>query len=801
MPKKERTQKKTIVLLDSHAILHRAYHALPGFSSRTGEPTGALYGLAAMLMRIVRELKPDYLIAAYDRPEPTFRHAAYEAYKVGRPKADDELIHQIKRSRDVLTSFSIPFYEEPGFEADDILGTIVERLKKRDDLRIIIASGDMDTLQLVDGTRVAVYTLKKGINDTVLYDEEAMKKRFGFEPKLLPDWKGICGDPSDNIIGIKGIGEKTATALITKFGTIENIYRALKKDEGLLAEAGIKERVRKLLRDGEEEALFSKTLATIRRDAPIQFSIPEKRWSETLDHKKIDALFSELDFRSLRARVKELGVSAPEKDAAAETPTAGQSKALFKETKEELNEEEFKKAQIALWLLRSDITTPSREDILEFSGKDTVSESLPVLVKKLQEEKLKPVYDKIELPLVPIVKCAEERGIVLDVAHLRALSREYHEKLSRLEESIWKSTGERFNINSPKQLGGVLFDKLNLTARGLRKTEGGARSTRESELQKLRGSHKAIDHILAYRELQKLLSTYIDNMPEMVGKDGRLHTSLNQAGTTTGRMSSTNPNLQNIPVGEGFGTAIRKAFITAPNHRLLAGDYSQIEMRVLAELSGDEHLRQFFRDGKDVHAAVAAFVFGVSEGEVTKDMRRKAKVINFGIVYGMGVNALRENLGGSREEAQKFYEDYFKKFPRIAAYFEKTVAEARKRGYTETLFGRRRFFESIRSPLPYIRAAAERMAQNAPIQGTAADIVKLAMRKVNEALRREGLREGAHLILQVHDELIYEVEETVLPRAASLIRREMEHAAELSVPLTVNISAGPSWGELWGYTT
>lgn len=800
MPKKERTQKKTLVLLDSHAILHRAYHALPGFSSRTGEPTGALYGLAAMLMRIVRELKPDYLVAAYDRPEPTFRHAAYEAYKEGRPKADDELIHQIKRSRDVLTAFSIPFYEEPGFEADDILGTIVERLKKRDDLRIIIASGDMDTLQLVDGTRVAVYTLKKGINDTVLYDEEAMKKRFGFEPKLLPDWKGICGDPSDNIIGIKGIGEKTATALITKFGTIENIYRALKKDEGLLAEAGIKERVRKLLRDGEEEALFSKTLATIRRDAPIQFSIPEKRWSETLDHKKIDALFSELDFRSLRARVKELGVSAPEKDAAVEIPTAGQSRALFKETKEELNGEEFKKAQIALWLLRSDMTTPSREDILEFSGKDTVSESLPVLVKKLQEEKLKPVYDEIELPLVPIVKRAEERGIVLDVAHLRALSREYHEKLRHLEESIWKSTGEQFNINSPKQLGAVLFDKLNLTARGLRKTEGGARSTRESELQKLRGSHEAIDHILAYRELQKLLSTYIDNMPEMVGRDGRLHTSLNQAGTTTGRMSSTNPNLQNIPVGEGFGTAIRKAFIAAPNHRLLAGDYSQIEMRVLAELSGDEHLRQFFRDGKDVHAAVAAFVFGVSEGEVTKDMRRKAKVINFGIVYGMGVNALRENLGGSREEAQKFYEDYFKKFPRIAAYFEKTVAEARKRGYTETLFGRRRFFESIRSPLPYIRAAAERMAQNAPIQGTAADIVKLAMRKVDEALRREGLREGAHLILQVHDELIYEAEETVLPRAVSLIRREMEHAAELSVPLTVNISAGPSWGELREYT-
>lgn len=812
MPKetKNKSRGTTLVLLDAHAILHRAYHALPGFSSRKGEPTGALYGLSTMLMKIIRELAPDYIIAAYDRPEPTFRHVAYDAYKVGRPKAEDELVHQIKRSQDVFTAFGIPIYEKPGFEADDILGTIVEKLKNSKDIKIIIASGDMDTLQLVDEKRVVVYTLKKGLNDTITYDEDEVMKRFGFEPKLLPDWKGLRGDPSDNIIGIKGIGEKTATTLITNFHTIENIYKTLKKDPAVLATAGIKERILGLLKEGEEEALFSKTLATIRRDAPIDFTIPKEEWRASFEPKKLETLFTDLDFRSLRDRVKDILNPAEEKKESGakilKTPkttkileskefiTPGGTQLSLNE--EPITEEDFKKAQIALWLINSDTTNPKREDILQWSGKDTVKESLPELLKEINRQGLEELYNNIELPLIPIIQRAEKRGVLVDIAYLKDLSDDYHQKLSVLEEKIWKSAGEKFNINSPKQLGIVLFDNMKLAVKGLKKTAGGARSTRESELGKLKGAHPVIDHILAYRELQKLLSTYIDNIPGMVGKDGRLHANLNQTGTTTGRMSSTNPNLQNIPTSEGFGKAIRNAFIAAKGHKLIAGDYSQIEMRVLAELSGDEHLRKFFREERDVHAGVAAFVFGVPENEVTKDMRRKAKVINFGIIYGMGVNALRGNLGGTREEAQEFYNNYFKKFPKIGAYFEKTKNDARKKGYTETYFGRRRYFESIKSSLPFIRAAAERMAQNAPIQGTAADLLRIAMKKVDDTLEKEGLLNKAHIILQVHDELIYEVEESAIPRVANIIKEGMERVAKLSVPLEVNISTGDSWGSL-----
>lgn len=800
---KSKEKKKTIVLLDAHAILHRAYHALPGFSSRKGEPTGALYGLSTMLIKIIRELAPDYIIACYDRPEPTFRHAAYEAYKVGRPKTEDELVHQIKRSQDIFTAFGIPIYEKPGFEADDILGTIVEKLKNNKDVNIIIASGDMDTLQLVDDKRVVVYTLKKGINDTITYDEDGVMKRFGFEPKLLPEWKGLRGDPSDNIIGIKGIGEKTATTLITNFHTIENIYKTLKKDSAALTKAGIKDRIIKLLEEGEEEALFSKTLATIRRDAPIEFSIPKEEWRASFEPKKLETLFTDLDFRSLRDRVKDILNPAETKKESTqetqETKTIGEiGTAQLSLNEEPITPEDFKKAQIALWLINSDITNPKREDILQWSGKDTVQESLPELLKEIKKQGLEKLYNDIELPLIPIIKRAEERGVLVDIAYLKELSKDYHKKLSVLEEKIWESAGEKFNINSPKQLGVVLFDNMKLSVKGLKKTAGGARSTRESELGKLKGVHPVIDHILAYRELQKLLSTYIDNIPEMAGKDGRLHANLNQTGTTTGRMSSTNPNLQNIPTSEGFGKAIRNAFIAAKGHKLIAGDYSQIEMRVLAELSGDKHLRKFFQEGKDVHAGVAAFVFGVKESEVTKDMRRKAKVINFGIIYGMGVNALRGNLGGTREEAQEFYNNYFKKFPSIAEYFEKTKNDARKKGYTETYFGRRRYFESIKSSLPFIRASAERMAQNAPIQGTAADLLRIAMKNVDDTLEKEGLLNKAHIILQVHDELIYEVEESAIFAVAKIIKHGMESVAKLSVPLEVNISVGDSWGELEG---
>ena len=776
------SNQKTLILLDAHAILHRAYHALPEFSSSKGEPTGALYGLSTMIMKIIKDLKPDYIVGCFDLPQPTFRHEAYEAYKLGRAKAEDDLVHQIKRSRDVFAALGIPAYELPGFEADDLLATIVEKMKKEKDTRIIIASGDMDTLQLVDNDRVLVYTLKKGINDTILYNEKAVFERFGFKPALLPDYKGLRGDPSDNIIGIKGIGEKTATTLITTFGSIEKIYKKIKKDPEAFRKAGLTPRIIKLLEDGEEEALFSKTLATVRHDAPIDFTLPKKVWSESFEPERAEALFADLDFRGLRGRLHNLlGI--------VHTPT--QDEALDEEVVDPL---QFKHAQIALWLLNYELTTPSLEDMLHYTKKKNFTDAFEVLEAEIGKQGLGRVYRDIELPLIPIIEEAQKYGITVDKNHLESLSKKYHTELDKITARIYTHAGGEFNMNSPKQLGEILFDKLGLATKGLKKTEGGARSTRESELAKLKDVHPIIADILLYRELQKLLSTYIDNLPHLVALDGRLHTTLNQAGTTTGRMSSSNPNLQNIPVRGEMGEAIRDAFVAPKDSTLLAFDYSQIEMRVLAALSQDEQLIEVFRTGTDVHTSVASRVFKVLEKDVTREMRRRAKVINFGIVYGMGVNALRDNLGSTRKEAQEFYDNYFVTFPKIAAYFEEVKSRAKKDGFTTTYFGRHRFFAGLKSTIPFIRASAERMAMNAPLQGTAADIIKIAMKRAHDGLEKKGLLSATHLLLQIHDELLYEVEEESVDKARAVIEEAMEHAVEFPVPITVSIAEGQRWG-------
>jgi DNA polymerase-1 len=774
--------RKTLILLDAHAILHRAYHAMPDFASSKGEPTGALYGLSTMIMKIIKDLKPDYIVGCFDLPEPTFRHEAYDAYKAGRAKTEDGLVHQIKRAREVFAALAIPAYELSGFEADDLLATFVEKTKDDKNLRVIIASGDMDTLQLVDDERVLVYTLKKGINDTILYDEKAVVSRFNFVPKLLPDYKGLRGDPSDNIIGIKGIGEKTATILITNFGSVEDIYKKLKKEPEAFKKAGLTPRIIKLLLDGEEEALFSKTLATVRRDAPIEFSLPQKTWRESFDPAKTETLFAELEFRSLRDRLHELvGIERPPEPATPE---------------EVVPTEDFKRAQIALWILNSELTTPSLEDILHHTKKKSFKESVPALESELAKQGLEAVYRDIELPLIPIIEEAQTHGILVDTEHLKKLSVKYHQTQDEITGRIYAHAGGEFNMNSPKQLGEVLFDKMGLTVKGLKKTEGGARSTRESELIKLKGVHPIIEDILSYREIQKLLSTYIDNLPHLVDEHGRLHTTLNQAGTTTGRMSSTNPNLQNIPVRGEMGAAIRDAFVATKGSTLLAFDYSQIEMRVLAALSGDKELLEVFHSGRDVHTSVASRVFNVLPTDVTPEMRRRAKVINFGIVYGMGVNALKDNLGSTRAEAQEFYDNYFITFPQIAKYFEDVKSRAKKDGYTTTYFGRRRFFAGIKSALPFIRASAERMAMNAPLQGTAADIIKIAMKKAHDDLAEAKLLNKAHLLLQIHDELLYEVTEDAVQKTREIVEYAMEHAAEFPVPMTVSVKKGERFGSL-----
>ncbi|MEN9524602.1 MAG: polymerase polymerase protein, partial [Candidatus Parcubacteria bacterium] len=566
---------KRLILLDAHAILHRAYHALPNFSTKKGEPTGALYGLSAMIISIVENLKPDYLVACYDLKGPTYRHEVYKEYKAHRKEIDELLVAQMGRSREIFTALNIPIYDKQGFEADDMLGTIVEQVtgsggeskdqkakskdkkKKQKDskdtnqnsnIEIIIASGDMDTLQLVKGEEVKVYTFKKGIKDTIIYDEKTVKERFGFGPELVADYKGLRGDPSDNIIGVKGIGEKTATTLIKTFGTIENMYEELEAGkENKFLNVGITPRIVQLLKDNKEEAEFSKMLATIRRDAPITFKLPEKTFKESLDIKKVTKLWMELEFRSLVQRLQKVVGEGAAISVASPITTKGKTAGELS-SKMEPNEtsgtlfnsssrngeannnspssnsaQDLLETTTALWLVNSNLTNPTLEDALNFANTDVYEEAKKSILNELDKRNLRKLYETIELPLIPITEKMEKRGIKVDDILLKELSRKYHAEVTRLEKEIWKLAGTEFNINSPKQLGEVLFDKLNLTAKNMKKTAGGARSTKESELEKLRDMHPIVPMIFEYRELTKLLSTYIDAIPPLIDKDKRLH--------------------------------------------------------------------------------------------------------------------------------------------------------------------------------------------------------------------------------------------------------------------------------------
>jgi len=790
---KKKQEKKTLVLLDAHAILHRAYHALPDFASPSGEPTGALYGVVAMLLKIIEDFKPDAIVSCFDLPEPTYRHDAFADYKGTRSKTDDALVAQINRSRDIFAAFGIPIFEHPGFEADDMLGTIAHQMKSESDVQVVIASGDMDTMQCVDKKRVVVYTLKKGIKDTILYDEEAVKERFGFSPKLVPDYKGLRGDTSDNIPGIVGIGEKTATELITQFGSIDDIYKKLKKDEAQFIKAGIKPRIVNLLKEGEEEAQFSKMLATIRTDAPVAFTMPTTHWQDTADTDAILNLFSELGFRTLGARIKTLFALAA--DVPVTQEGSGTSLA------------DTKRASVLLWLLDSERTNASYGDIIDYGRSYFETADFTEIVKKLEaaveaDAGLWNVFTKIESPLLQVIEHINATGITLDVPYMQSLSVTMHAELEKLETSIHGHAGMAFNINSPKQMGDILFDTLGLKPKNQKKTAGGQRSTKESELDKMKDLHPIIADILRYRELQKLVSTYIDNLPPLVSPDGRLRTTFIQTGAATGRMASKDPNLQNIPIRTEESKAIRKAFVASSGYTVVSIDYSQIELRMAAILSGDAKLVEIFARGEDVHTGVAVRVFGVKPEEVTREMRRKAKVINFGILYGMGVNALRGNLGEgtSREEAQEFFNAYFNTFTTLAEYLEKTKEFARAHGYTETLFGRKRHFSGMRSSAPFIKAQAERMAINAPVQGTAADAMRVAMNNVYQYITTNKKTDDVRILLQVHDELLFEIKTEKVEKEISKLVELMENVLEgyetRGVPIKVDVAVGPNWAEL-----
>ncbi len=792
MATRKHTQKKTLVLLDAHAILHRAYHALPDFSSPSGEPTGALYGVITMLLKIIEELQPDYIAACYDVPKPTYRHDAYDNYKSGRKKTDDSLVTQIVRSRDIFHAFRIPIYEKEGFEADDVLGTIAYQLQDRSDIRVIIASGDMDTLQCVDKKRVQVYTLRRGIKDTILYDEKAVRERFGFGPKQVPDYKGLRGDPSDNIPGIPGIGEKTATTLITTFGSIDAIYKKLKKNEQAFLDAGITPRIVTLLKEHEEDAQFSKMLATIRTDVPITYTLPAQHWKEEVDTDAVLSLCTELGFRTLVIRIKDLFALGD--DTSVDQSGSG------------VSDKDVARVSIMLWLVESERTNATYEDIIDYGRSYFQTTDFAEIEKKLaaqlKDQDLTYVFEHIEKPLMEVVAYMNSMGVTLDTKYLKTLSKTMHKELDQLQKSIHAHAGMAFNINSPKQMAEVLYDTLGLKPKNQKKTAGGQRSTRESELEKMRDDHPIIAEILRYRELQKLVSTYIDNLPKMVSDDGRLRSTLLQTGTVTGRMASRDPNLQNIPVRSKEGRAIRKGFVASKGYTMVSIDYSQIELRIAAILSGDRKLIEIFKNGEDVHTAVAARVFGVSAHQVDSNMRRKAKVINFGILYGMGVNALRGNLGEdcTRGEAQEFLNAYFNTFTRLAEYLEETKEYARLHGYTKTLFSRRRHFPGITSGAPFIRAQAERMVINAPVQGTAADIMRIAMNEVYTYLKKGKKLDVVRMLLQVHDELIFEVKhesvEKEVPKLQKLMQEVLHDRETHGVPIVVDVSVGPNWAEL-----
>ncbi len=830
------TARKTFILIDAHAIIHRAYHALPPLTTPAGEPIQAAFGFTTMLLRIAQELKPDYLAAAFDLPGPTFRHAAYARYKAQRPKAPSDLTSQFSKVREVVAAFGIPIFEHAGYEADDIIGAIAKKMEKHKGTTTIIVTGDKDAFQLIR-PGLKVYTMRKGISDTVMYDAKAVEARYGFAPEQLVDFKGLCGDPSDNIPGVKGVGEKTAIDLIRAFGSVDGVYAALRKGDKKIGPA-----LATRLREGEEDARFSRELAVIRTDAPIAFSLADAEWTGIKGNGAARALFEKFGFTSLLKRLdtgsrkQEAGSRTKEEDE--NPPLIAEKNGAVEACDEKLLGPAAKKDFFAAgkdWyaydaksairffrgagielegiafdiLLAAYVTEPFSRDFSyraiterEIGAIDNEHarffDIVAALEKKLDVGKLRFVYEKIELPLARILADMEERGIAIDRAFLKSLAREVDAKLKTLTKKIHTAAGEEFNIASPKQLSRILFEKLALATRGLRKTaKGGVISTRESELEKLRAAHPMVADILSHRELAKLKSTYIDALPRLVDKKtGRLHTTFNQVGTATGRLSSLNPNLQNIPILSEIGREIRKAFLAADGYALVSFDYSQIELRVAAHIAGDEKMIAAFREGQDIHAMTASEIYNVPLANVTPELRRAAKTLNFGVLYGMGASALAESTGMPRDEAQRFIDEYFHDFSGIREYIEKTKQFVREHGFVESLFGRRRYIPEINSSNPRVRSEAERMAVNMPIQATATgDIIKMAMTAVDAWVKKEKMKRDVRLLLQVHDELVFEIKKDAVAAIAPKIKKIMESAAELKVPLVVDAKSGPNWGE------
>jgi len=838
-----------LMLIDANSLLYRAFFALPPLENSQGQPTGAVYGLINMLMKLLEQYSVDYAVAAFDLPGPTKRSQEYSEYKANRPPTPFELRSQMQIARDVLRALGIECIELEGYEADDLVGSMAAKASQAGCFSWIV-SGDRDILQVV-GESTHVIMTQKGISQTAVFDEAAVAAKYNVSPPQIVDIKGLMGDSSDNIPGVPGIGAKTASKLIAQYGSVAGVYENL--DE-------LKGKVRENLEVYREQAYLSRRLAEIDTQAPLSLEWPPARLKR--DDKELYRLFKGLEFNTLLERLaltdyseaKVKIITSPQLDreifrgqelavillgdalavgnkdmsllfaedgfaaacqeleeylAREATLITDDAKKIYRFAfdREITLQADVHSCQLAAYLLKSgsnmDIPNLVRAwaetgiDRGEQGQQEYMAAHVSLLPKlwqslkaNLQETQAWDLYREIELPLSRVLARMERTGIAVDVRELEVIGAELQEKIAALEERIHTAAGCEFNINSPKQLGEVLFERLGIPP--VRKTKTGY-STDAAVLDAISDSHEAVPLVLEYRQLVKLQSTYVQGLKDVWDQEtGRIYTNFNQMVTATGRLSSTEPNLQNIPIRLEEGRRIRKAFVPGGGYqRLLAADYSQIELRVLAHISGDSTLTEAFRAGQDIHRRTAAEIFGVALEDVTDSQRQAAKAVNFGLVYGQTDFGLANSLGIAIKEAASYIDAYFHRYPGVKEYMDNIVAQARKDGYVTTLFNRRRYLPEIGSRNFQRRSFAERTAINTPIQGTAADIIKLAMVEVEKRLEAEGL--VSRMLLQVHDELVLETTSEELKRVAKLVITAMEEIVQLNVPLIVDVKTGSNW--------
>ena len=835
---------KKMLVVDGNSILNRAFYGVRPLTTKDGFPTNALYGMVNMIRKQTEATGADGLAVAFDLKAPTFRHGLYDAYKAGRRPMPEELAEQLPVAKELLAAMGFHVLELAGYEADDILGT-VSAMCEREGIPCCLMTGDRDSLQLISDT---THILLATNTDTVDTDRAAFREKYGVEPEQFVDVKALMGDSSDNIPGVPGIGEKTALKLIAAYGSLDGVYAAL---------PGAKETpsVLRKLTEGKESAYLSQTLARICREVPLGIPLNDLTAAEP-DRPKLRELFLRLEFSGFLKRfgLDQPEPAAVSREVTWTDADAGTLASVLKGADTvALDRTEDGILLTADGKTVCRLTVPLEAVVPVLAGKTVICHDVKPLYKEPALDRLReltvrdlmlagylansskgnydlpmlvqdylgallpedcprvtvflPLWEKLsenlaasgqtdllgelEEPLALVLADMETAGFRIDREGIAAYGRQLGELADGLEKQIYQLAGvpEGFNINSPKQLGDILFDVLKLPHG--KKTKTGY-STNAEILEKLRPYHPIVDAVLDYRQLTKLKSTYADGLLKVADAHGRVHTTFRQTGTATGRLSSTEPNLQNIPVRTELGRELRRYFL--PENRdyvIVDADYSQIELRLLAAVSGDENLCEAFREGADIHTSTAAAVFGVPRDCVTPEMRKRAKAVNFGIVYGIGAFSLADDIGVSRQEAQAFIDRYLGQFPRVDAYLKQTIASAYENGYVTTLFGRRRYIAELAGKNKMQQKFGERVAMNSPIQGTAADLIKLAMIRVHRRLREEGL--DARLILQVHDELLLESNRTCADRAQEILRTEMESAARLSVPLTVEIHAGDTW--------